>query len=394
MTTVAAAEDSPVPAAVIDEGQRRFARLPFFRRLEDGSPDDARAFVPALAFFVMGFQDILRLNEARMRDPGLRALVRGHRPEDHDHEQWFLEDLRALGLELEVGGLFGPEHAATRDAAYAVMSEVFRANDDVTRLALILVLESTGEVFFSRVPRYVERIRAGGTAAVLLPGPRRRRAGPPAARRRSADLIDQMALSRARGAAAGARAMIARIYAAMTGMVQGFEARIAGRASREAVPLEASDDGDGRRPRWRRSPPTLGACRGAPIAVARPSSIGEVEALVRTAYRQGTKLTPRGMGLSQGGQSIADGSVALDLSMLAGSTIPIGAADDRVRGRRDLARRGRALCAAGAAARGAAAEPGSHRGRRAVGGRHRRHQPPARAGGQHRDPPGGGHRDR
>jgi hypothetical protein len=34
--------------------------------------------------------------------------------------------------------------------------------------------------------------------------------------------------------------MIARTYAAMTSMVQGFEARIAGRASRELVPLEAS----------------------------------------------------------------------------------------------------------------------------------------------------------
>jgi cytokinin dehydrogenase len=56
---------------------------------------------------------------------------------------------------------------------------------------------------------------------------------------------------------------------------------------------------------------------GQPLAVARPGSTAELQALVRTAYRQGTKLTPRGMGLSQGGQSIADGSVALDLSMLA-----------------------------------------------------------------------------
>jgi cytokinin dehydrogenase len=56
--------------------------------------------------------------------------------------------------------------------------------------------------------------------------------------------------------------------------------------------------------------------RGTPVAVARPTTASELQALVRSAHRQGTKLTPRGMGLSQGGQSIADGSVALDLSLL------------------------------------------------------------------------------
>ena len=35
-------------------------------------------------------------------------------------------------------------------------------------------------------------------------------------------------------------ALVPTAYAAMTSMVQGFEARIAGRASREVVPLEAS----------------------------------------------------------------------------------------------------------------------------------------------------------
>jgi hypothetical protein len=164
-----------------------------------------------------------------------------HRREDQDHEQWFLEDVRALGLQLQLGELFSPAHAPTRDASYAVMSEVFRADDDVTRLALILVLESTGEAFFSRVPRYVERIRAGwdrlryfsrAHADVEL--------GHQLLEREIRDQIDQLALSVPAEAAAGARAMIARTYAAMTSMVQGFEARIAGRASRELVPLEAS----------------------------------------------------------------------------------------------------------------------------------------------------------
>ena len=219
---------------VIEEGQRQFARLPFFRRLEkDGSPDDARAFVPALAFFVMAFQDMLRLNEARMRDPDLRALVRGHRAEDREHEQWFLRDLERLGLAVDVHWMFGPEHADTRDAAFAVMSEVFRTTDDRVRVALVLVLESTGEVFFGRVPRYMEESEPGRRdleyfsrmhAAVER--------GHAIFEDKMLQLLDQMELPRA--LQTQAVGMINRIYAAMTAMVQSFEARIVEAAAERA----------------------------------------------------------------------------------------------------------------------------------------------------------------
>jgi hypothetical protein len=51
--------------------------------------------------------------------------------------------------------LFGNKHAHTRDAAYALMSEVFRATNDHVRVALLLTLESAGHVFFERVADYV-----------------------------------------------------------------------------------------------------------------------------------------------------------------------------------------------------------------------------------------------
>lgn len=220
---------------VIDEEQRRFSALPFFRRLEaSGSLEDARTFIPALTFFVLCFQDVLRLNEQRFRDPRLRTLAQVHRREDANHEQWFLADVEALGLALDLAELFSPAHAPTRDASYAVMSEVFRADDDRIRLALILVLESTGEAFFSRVPGYVERVRSSWNRLRYFS--RAHAAVEQGHQLFESEIrasLDQLEL--APEVAASARAMIARTYAAMTAMVQGFEARISGGASRESV---------------------------------------------------------------------------------------------------------------------------------------------------------------
>ena len=57
--------------------------------------------------------------------------------------------------------------------------------------------------------------------------------------------------------------------------------------------------------------------RGAPAAVARPRTREEVEKLIAFANKHQTRLTPRGVGHSQSGQSIAPpGGVTLDLSRL------------------------------------------------------------------------------
>ena len=210
----------------IEEGQRKFSRLPFFRRLERaGSAEDARAFVPSLAFFVMAFQDMLRINEKRMRDPGMRSLVREHRAEDREHEQWFLRDLQRMGLDLDVPTVFGPDHADTRDATYAVMSEIYRASDDRLRVAMVLLLESTGEVFFGRVPRYMEE--STPTLRDLEYFSRMHAAverGHAIFEEKMEQLLDQMELPKA--LQLEALAMITRVYAAMTDMVTAFETRI------------------------------------------------------------------------------------------------------------------------------------------------------------------------
>ena len=116
------------------------------------------SFAPDLTFWVMAFQDVLRLNATLTRDPKIRRIVRHHRAEDAGHDRWFLDDLASMQVPApDVRWLFGERHAPTRDAAYALMSEVYRTTDDRLRLVLVKTLESAGHVFFGRVAVAVER---------------------------------------------------------------------------------------------------------------------------------------------------------------------------------------------------------------------------------------------
>lgn len=141
------------------EKQHELATHPFFMLFQDGAKfEQAMDFAPGLTFWVFVFQDILRLNEVRMRDPALRRIARHHRAEDKGHDTWFIQDIAALdAAPRDVLWLFGPHHARTRDASYAVLAEVYRATDDYQRVALLFTLEAAGHVFFERVAAFVDK---------------------------------------------------------------------------------------------------------------------------------------------------------------------------------------------------------------------------------------------
>jgi hypothetical protein len=155
-----------VVEAYVDKRQAEFSEHPFFSEDRLGSRlNGAISFAPDLTFWVMAFQDVLRLNTSLTKDPTIRRIVKHHRAEDAGHERWFLDDLAAMQVPApDVRWLFGQRHAPTRDAAYALMSEVYRTTDDRMRLVLVKTLESAGHVFFGRVAAAVER--AGWTKAL------------------------------------------------------------------------------------------------------------------------------------------------------------------------------------------------------------------------------------
>jgi hypothetical protein len=147
----------------ISTKQASFSRHAFFNRLSQHAPlAEVLPFAKALSFWIMSFQDILRLNETMVKDPVLKKIAYGHKSEDAGHELWFLNDLLTLGEKMpDIRFLFGREHTQTRDASYALVAEVFGAKSDLERIALVLALESTGHVFFERIATYLEEMRFG-----------------------------------------------------------------------------------------------------------------------------------------------------------------------------------------------------------------------------------------
>jgi len=138
--------------------QTHFEEHPFFQYLEQNPPTDwLHHFVPGMAFWVMTFQDVLRVIEDRVKAPQMRAIASHIRQGDKGHDNWFLSDMVRLGLTPpDIEKLFGPEHDSARSASYAIMSEVYRAQDDRLLIVLLLALESASYVFFGSMTNYLE----------------------------------------------------------------------------------------------------------------------------------------------------------------------------------------------------------------------------------------------
>jgi hypothetical protein len=129
---------------------------PLLRQFEANPPlEQVAPFVPLMSFFVLAFQDLMRMTGERASDPRLRDLLRRHCEEEVGHERWFFADLVRLGgAPPDLAALFGPAHAPTREATYALAAEVLGARDDVERLCLIFALEAASDVGFAAFKSY------------------------------------------------------------------------------------------------------------------------------------------------------------------------------------------------------------------------------------------------
>jgi len=152
--------------AYIDSKQNEFMNHPFFKLIEQFKTlKEINYFVPELTFWAMTFQDILRLNEEKVQDPYLKKIARHHRLEDSGHEKWFLHDKEYMSSTTsevvkdmhDVAWLYGKDLQATRDAAYAIVSEIYKIDDEYLNVALLLTLESSGHVFFEKVANQVKK---------------------------------------------------------------------------------------------------------------------------------------------------------------------------------------------------------------------------------------------
>ena len=139
--------------------QVAFAKHPFFARLRRDEPlARVLPFARALTFWVMGFQDALRINTALITEPALKRIARHHLHEDSGHDRWFLDDLRLIdGSVPDIDELFGISLQVTREVTYSLLAESYRAKEDIERIALLITYESTGHVFFPEIVGYFKR---------------------------------------------------------------------------------------------------------------------------------------------------------------------------------------------------------------------------------------------
>jgi hypothetical protein len=143
--------------------ESRISDHPFFERLRRDEPlSQVLPFASMITFWVMGFQDALRLNVEHMSDPWLKEVAEHHWHEDSGHDAWFLKDLLLIEGSLPaVRDLFSKRCRVTRDVTYALIAESFRAQEDIERITLILIWESAARASFPSVLEYLERMGVG-----------------------------------------------------------------------------------------------------------------------------------------------------------------------------------------------------------------------------------------
>lgn len=144
----------------LENKQRILLKHQLFQNLDSSQYgwEDFAKIAQNISFWVMSFQDLLRINLSHMTDKDYYKIIRQHLMEDVGHEKWFLDDLKVMNVEqpnLQI--LYSKPHTAVRDATFSLMSEVFRATYDYERIILILTLESSGHIFFESVADFAEK---------------------------------------------------------------------------------------------------------------------------------------------------------------------------------------------------------------------------------------------
>jgi len=109
-------------------------------------------------FWIMTFQDVLRLNTERFSDEKLKSIAETHMQEDSGHDLWYLSDLTMMGLNIPtISTIYDKQYESARDASYLLLNEVLNATSDFERLILIEAIESTSDVFFSYTSEYIDK---------------------------------------------------------------------------------------------------------------------------------------------------------------------------------------------------------------------------------------------
>ncbi|MEG5036480.1 hypothetical protein [Microcoleus sp. AT3-D2] len=153
--------------ALIEKKKQEFAKSGLFEFMRDTSIDPRQrlAFAPCVSPFVMSFGEFNKyvFREEPTNDP-IQVIVNNHTYEDDHHWLWFLEDLETLGINKAVkfsdalNFLWNEETKASRWVSHQIFRSAFGASP-IAKLAILEVIEATGNVFLSTAAPIAEELR-------------------------------------------------------------------------------------------------------------------------------------------------------------------------------------------------------------------------------------------
>lgn len=118
--------------------------------------EDPFSFVPAMAFFVLSFRDILNLAKRPGSTDKWDIAINHHCEEDKNHWLWYVHDLEKLGFAFETWGprsgdilraMWSDSNRPVRDMVYLVTHLVQNHRNPFITLAVIESLEAAFGVF-------------------------------------------------------------------------------------------------------------------------------------------------------------------------------------------------------------------------------------------------------
>lgn len=118
----------------------------------------AYSFVPHMTFFILGFRDILE--EVRYQNPknSLEESLNEHCDEDSEHWLWFIEDLKALEMDVDHWGgnissvlqtLWARDTYIVRELVYRIINHIRTAQNAEEKMIIVECMESTFSVFIN-----------------------------------------------------------------------------------------------------------------------------------------------------------------------------------------------------------------------------------------------------
>lgn len=109
-------------------------------------------FMPSMAFFVLGFKDMLAYLKVENPRNEVDNILNTHCDEDSDHWTWYLEDMKALGLHTIDASEFAKttwsdDNFKIRRHVYDTISIIIQTGSSEERLIIVECLEAAFAAF-------------------------------------------------------------------------------------------------------------------------------------------------------------------------------------------------------------------------------------------------------